>query len=234
MISDVVSVAWKATGSPTTIDPPASSTQEPGACARCGETDSLTPIRKVLSRNFTAFDGWSCLNSAGLCRACSWAYRHPLLRTVPHLVVRWPELIQPLTPEGLSATLSRSLSTNLAVVVPLRAGRKHAVSAATWGHVVADDVLLTWTATDADRLTIVHSLHDLGVSHKAMTGPVPPYTVLRSLSPDLVAQVLAWWEQLAPWRGQPMRFQLAAKTRAHQPAAGHCAASTGTEAVDAS
>lgn len=216
MISDVVSVAWKATGSPTTIDPPTGSQPEVGTCARCGEADELTPIRKVLSRNFTAFDGWSCLTSGGLCRACSWAYRHPMLRSVPHLVVRWPELIQPLTPEGLSATLSRSLSTNLAVVVPLRASRKHAVSAAAWGHVVADDVLLTWTAADAARLTVVHSLHALGISHKALPDPVPPYKVLRGLPGEALAQVLTWWDQLTPWRSQPMRFQLAAKTSPHQ------------------
>lgn len=207
MISDVVTVAWRAVGSPD-VQP---AKHARGICARCGEEGGLTPTRQVVSRNFTGNEQWRHPWRDGLCQACSWAYRAPLLRTLPHLIVRFPELLMPLTSAELATVLSRPLTGHSAVVVPLRPGRKHVVSGAAWGNIVTDDALLSWTAGDAGRLRIVHHLRAAGFPASSLTDPAPPYRQLHALPACRYAEVLDWWAQLHQWRAKPAWLHVAVK-----------------------
>lgn len=217
MITDVVEVAWRANGSPAVVStPPAAAL---GPCSRCSTEDRLAPTLSVVSRNFSSYDGWADPSGPGLCRACTWAYRNPMLRTVPHLIVRWPELLQPLDCAGLSAVLDRPVDANSAVVVPLRPGRKHVVSGASWGHVVTDDQLLTWGSLDVARLHLVRTLRESGFSAADLHQPAPPYPMVTQLDPAQLAWVLDAWEELRPWRSRPAWLQVA--VRAQQPRTGH-------------
>lgn len=211
MISDVVAVAWRAVGSPKA----GPAVGREGICARCGVTDDLTPLRAVVSRNFTGYDDWRYPWRDGLCRACSWAYQAPLLRSLPHLVVRCPELLMPLSSSELGTALARPLAEDTAVVVPLRPGRKHVVSGAMWGHVVTDDALLSWTSGDVARLRVVDELRAAGFPASSLLQPAPPYQALQALPPHRYPEVLDWWAALQPWRDKPAWLQVACKTRPH-------------------
>lgn len=207
MVTDVVEVAWRAHGSPSVT-----AATRHGLCARCGNADSLTVIRQVVSRNFTAFDSWSDPAGAGLCRACTWAYRSPMLRTIPHLVVRCPEMLTALSTDQLRTELRRQLAPDVTVVVPLRPGRKHVLSDAAWGHVATDEHLLTWTAEDAHRLGIVERLLALGYRASQLLQPAPPYPQTARLTRADAVTALQAWPELAPWRAR--RAWMAVATRA--------------------
>lgn len=214
VITDVVEVAWRANGSPAL-----GSAAAAGSCSRCSTEDRLSPTLSVVSRNFSGYDGWADPSGLGLCRACTWAYRNPMLRTVPHLIIRWPELLQPLDCAALGAVLGRPVTSNSAVVVPLRPGRKHVVSGAAWGHVVTDDQLLTWGSPDVARLHLVNDLRAAGFGADDLYQPAPPYRVVARLEPDQLAWIFDAWDELRPWRTRPAWLQVAARTQ--QPRAGH-------------
>lgn len=211
MITDVVEVAWRAIGSPAVVSTSAAATVW-GLCARCAAEDRLAPTFHVLSRNFSGYDGWADPAGLGLCRACTWAYRNPMLRTVPHLIVKWPELLQPLDCAALAAVLDRPVTSDSAVVVPLRPGRKHVVSGAAWGHVVTDDQLLTWGSRDVARLRLVRALRTAGFSAGDLQQSAPPYQVIARLGPDQLVWTLAAWEELRPWRTRPVWLQVAVRS----------------------
>lgn len=216
MITDVVEVAWRAVGSPDVGD---SADRVQGTCARCGADDRVLPVRRVVSRNFTGYSEWRQPWRPGLCRPCSWAYQTPLLRAVPHSVTRFPELLAPMDAGQLTATLDRPLAPDVAVVVPLRPGRKHVISSAAWGHIATDDALLTWTADDAARLQLLQQLRDAGFPDHTLTQPAPPYRFLKQVPAGLYDEVLDWWTQLEPWRSRPAWLQVACRTRTALPAA---------------
>lgn len=195
MITDVVEVAWRAHGRPSTMD----ETQY-GRCARCGTPDALTVTRKVISRNFTAFDDWCHPTGPGLCRACTWAFRTPMLRTIPHLVRRSPEMLTPLDTFHLCAHLQGPVPADVTVVVPLRPGRKHILSGAAWGHVATDDHLLTWTADDARRLHLAEQLLTLGYRTSQLLQPAPPYHQTAQLPTTHAMWSIDAWQDLTPWR----------------------------------
>ena len=141
-----------------------------------------------------------------------------MLRTVPHLILRWPELLQPLDSAALGTVLDHPVTSTSAVVVPLRPGRKHVVSGAAWGHVVTDDQLLTWSSQDVARLHLVHALLRAGFSAASLHEPAPPYRVITQLQHDKLAWILDAWEELLPWRRRPAWLQVAVRTQ--QPRSG--------------
>lgn len=206
-MSDVVNVAWRAAGQPKVL--PVSGV---GMCARCGLVDQLTPLRQVVSRNFTGFDGWCYPWRDGMCPACCWAYRTPLLRTVPHLIVRYPAMVVSLARRELRTVLARPLTSASAIVLPLRPGRKHVISGAAWGHIVTDNDLLSWTEDDAARLDVVDQLRTAGFTDRSLFEPAPPYPLLRALPAGQIPEILNWWDQLRQWRRHPVRLQVALKT----------------------
>jgi len=211
MISDVVQVAWTAVGCPR----PAAATGPAGVCARCGRADTLlSPVRRVLSRNFSGFDDWARPALDGLCQACTWAYQTPLLRSVPHLVVRQPEMLTPLTRSELATLLTRPMTSDEALVVPLRPGRQHVVAGATWGGIATDHLVLTWTAEDVTRLGLVQNLRGLGCTLTALLQPAPPYQVVTRAGAGRWQELMDQWEQLQPWRSRETWMQLAMKTAA--------------------
>jgi len=209
VISDVVQVAWAAVGCPR----PVSAVSPAGICARCGRLDiALSPVRRVLSRNFSGFDDWTCPGLDGLCRPCSWAYQTPMLRLVPHLVVRRPELLTPLNRSELAALLTRPMASDEALVVPLRPGRQHVVAGATWGGIATDHLVLTWTAEDVARLGSVQDLRGLGCTLAALLQPAPPYHVVVRAGAARWQEVMNRWDELEPWRARQAWMQLAFKT----------------------
>lgn len=209
MLNDVVRAAWKAVGAPPVVTKPSSRS---GQCARCGAAGRLAATRQVVSRNFTAFSGWHDPGGFGLCNSCVWAYRHPMLRTIPHLIHRWPEMTVPLRATELRSELARPLSDDRALVVPLRVGRKHPVGHAQWGRIATDDVCLSWTAEDAARLSIVDRLRTAGVTMRELHGAAPPYRVVAKLPATQLRGFLSDWNELDPWRQRPLWLQLAART----------------------
>ena len=147
-----------------------------------------------------------------MCRACCWAYRTPLLRTVPHLIVRCPELLLSLSGSELHAALARPLTSGSAIVVPLRPGRKHVISGAAWGRIVTDDALLSWTDQDVACLDVVDDLRAAGFKTRSLYEPAPPHQVVRQLPAEQIPNILTRWDQLQPWRTNPVRMQIACKT----------------------
>lgn len=184
-----------------------------GPCSRCETEDRLAPTLQVVSRNFSSYDGWADPAGLGLCRACTWAYRNPILRTVPHLIVKWPELLQPLDCLPWAPFSYQPVTSNSALVVPLRPGRKRVLAGAAWGHVVTDDQLLTWGSRDAARLRLVRALRTAGFSAEDLHRPAPPYRVIARLEPDQLVFTLAAWEQLRPWRSRPAWLQVAVRSQ---------------------
>lgn len=205
-MTDVIPVAWRAVGSP----PLDLQTVAGGWCGRCGSGQAQYATSAVVSRSFTAYDGWRDPSGGGLCGSCAWAYRTPLLRTLPHLITRSPVgRVETLGSPGLLRELSRPVDTERAVTVPLRPGRKHLLTDAGWGTVTTDDGSLQWTSDDAHDLGIARQLVKLGVSARALAAPAPPYATLGALAPDRVSTVLRLWPALDRWR-QRQRPWLAA------------------------
>ncbi|GAA5033191.1 hypothetical protein GCM10023317_84890 [Actinopolymorpha pittospori] len=192
---NVLTAAWIGTGAP-----PATSTTT-GTCARCAAFGDLVPARLRISKQFTGFDGWANSAGRGLCQACAWAYSTPALRSVPHLVTRDPATMQQLA-RGEADVLLRSgaLGSDLALVVPLRPGRKHILPTACWGRVSIDDAQLPWSDQDAERLRVLVTLRGLGFGSRMLEEPAPPFRVMKTLRPAQWSWALQGWEQLAFWR----------------------------------
>lgn len=208
---DVLTAAFRA------AQPPPSQGVRRGVCARCAARDvELLATRSVVSKVFTAYDGWADPSGAGMCPACSWAYTTPVLRRRPHLITAAPQLM-PLSPLRLRAVLKTSVPADVAVVVPLRPGRKHLLPTAQWGRITVDDACLTWSLTDAHRLGVMIRLRDLGFGSKMLAAPAPAWSVLRRLTPRHRATAHQMWPALEPWRRSRLWFDLA--TTASAPAA---------------
>lgn len=203
---DVLTTAWVAAGQPWVPDPGGR-----GTCARCGNSGTdLAATREVVSRVFTGYDGWVDPSGPGLCPACAWGYRTRALRTAAHMVIAHPLLLQQLSPVRLGDLLTEPLSPQVAVVVPLRPGRKHLFPAAVWGRVTVEDACLPWTGADATRLGVMRRLRALGFRPRMLTEPAPAWSVLRRLPRTWWSQVGADWDLLEPWRTRRPWFDLAA------------------------
>lgn len=194
---NVLTAAWVGAGSPARSQP------APGSqpCARCGCPDGVVPVRAAVSKSFSAFDEWVSPRGGALCDVCGWGYSTAALRAVPHVVIREPATLQTQTREQVTALLGAGgLGAQMAVVVPLKPGRKHLVPDAVWGQVSVDDARLPWHHQDAELLQIVLELRELGFGTRMLTAPAPALTVLRTLPRRHWVDVLGAWEQLSRWR----------------------------------
>ncbi len=192
----VLTTAWRAAGSPARSDIAIA-----GICARCGSPAELTPARAVISKTFTGFGGWIDPSGHGLCPACCWGYDTDALRLSPHLVEADPPHLTRLTKTQTGELLQQGcLGSGQALVVPLRAGRKHLVPTAAWGRVTTDNTQLPWGDSDARRLRIVARLRGLGFGTRMLAAPAPAYPTLRRLPATDWPQVISWWGELDPWR----------------------------------
>jgi len=201
---DVLTAAFTAAPRPVTITPTAR-----GNCSRCAAADvPLAPTRHVVSKVFTAFEGWGNPSGAGLCPACTWAYRTPVLRMSAHLVTTQPRMVT-LTPSRLRKVLQHPVEADAAVVVPLHPGRKHLLPAAQWGRIAVEDAALTWTGADADRLSSMHTLRSLGFGPRLLVAEAPQWQVLRRLPPAQRRRVQQEWPLLNTWRRSRLWFDLA-------------------------
>lgn len=191
---NVLTAAYAASGTPAPTPDLA------GRCARCGtHSDQLTRTTQVVSKLFTAFDGWQDPTGRGICPPCAWAHTAPQLRQHPHLVTAGA--LEQLTRPALEQLLlAGPLTGRQALVVPLRPGRKHLLPEATWGHVTTDAARLPWTAGDVTRLEAVLRLRAAGFGSRMLAADAPPWPVFSRIAPDLWTQVLTDWEALAPWR----------------------------------
>jgi len=192
---DVLAAAWIAVGTPLLIEPSLA-----GACARCGTSGALVPVLAVVSKVFTAYDGWVNPAGCGMCPVCTWGYRYPQLRATAHQVTRDPLELRPVRAFQAGQLLDRTAKPNTAIVVPLRPGRKHLLPTAQWGRVTVEDVHLPWTAADVARLAVVRELRAAGFGSHMLTHPAPPWAVLRRLPANRWSDVQAAWVCLEPWR----------------------------------
>lgn len=198
-MTTVLTTAWAAAHSPS------SSTSLTGCCCRCGVSGSLVPVRAVVSKVFTAFDDWvKPSGHGGLCPACAWGYQHAALRSHPHLVTRAPAALVVLDRAATFDHLAGGpIDGSIAVIVPLRPGRKHLFPSAGWGRVTLDEVHLPWTVADAELLRLVARLRGRGFGTRMLTEPAPPFPVLRRLPSHEWALTMRDWDLLDPWRTQP-------------------------------
>lgn len=201
---DVVTAAWAAAGCPD------AGCRSAGSCARCGRQGPTASVRDLVSGNFTAWDDWVDPSGAGLCRPCAWAYREPCLRALPTLVLAaGPGLGHPARGD-LAGLLSRPADQAAALIIPLRPGRKHLLTAAQWGRVRTDDATLPWGQADVTRLQAMLRLRQAGFGTRMLAARAPAFPVLRGLTPAERTAVLSDWELLRAWRARPPWLQLAA------------------------
>lgn len=198
---NLVATAWQATGSPT----PHEHSSSHGTCSRCGQqTTEGTPVRAVISPQFTAFDSWVNPRGAVLCPSCTWSYTTPQLRSMAHVLTQRPGALSAISAGELcSELLTGPLMPTRAVIVPLRPRRKHLIQEAAWGHVTVDDATVTWSALDAARLQAMHRLRGYGFTRAALESPAPPYPLLRTLPPSQWGAVQTDWDILRDWRSSP-------------------------------
>lgn len=193
---DVLTAAWVGAGSPTPH--PATLT---GECSHCGAHDHLVAVRAVVSKQFTGFDGWANPSGPGVCPGCAWGYSTAELRAGAHLITRDPATLTCLDRTGLANLLrSGPVGAGVALVVPLRPGRKHLLPSAVWGRVSIEDVDLVWSHQEVCRLRQVDQLRALGFGSRMLTGAAPPFQVMKNLTPGQFHQALQAWDQLEPWR----------------------------------
>lgn len=207
-MNDVLTTAYAAAGSPATSHDLA------GICARCGtETEQLTLAtgRRIVSEQFTAYDGWHNPSAGrGLCPPCTWALTAPALRQHPHLVTRAATpVLKQLTRVELADLLTTSIGPSAALIVPLRPGRKYLMPEATWGHVTTDETRLPWTVPDTLRLAALQRLRGVGFGSRMLTADAPPWPAFRNIPADQWPQVLTDWELLKPWRARQPWLDLA-------------------------
>ncbi len=195
----VVATAYQATcGRRNTLVAPCS--QGPG-CARCGtRARDMLPIEKVVSTRFTGYHSWANRRSAVLCPACSWAYRHPPLRTEIHLVSRRHRRMMQLTPAGLATVLAEPVTADSAIVIPESNGRKHVFPDAAWGRIAALGAQIAWGSREVEVLKAMARLRRLGFSSLSLKAATPPFRRLAALGPDRFEEVLVDWSELKQWR----------------------------------
>jgi hypothetical protein len=201
---DVLTTAWIAAGRP------AMQGTLTGTCARCGRVNvALTATRAVVSKTFTAYDSWHHPSGPGLCSSCTWGFRTAALRLKAHLVTVEPLELRQMQPADVGQYLDRALPADVALVVPLRPGRKHLLPGAVWGRVTLDDAHLPWSAEDACRLAAARRLRCYGFGSRMLAAAVPPWSVLRRLPRNYWTGVMTNWEALAPWRARRPWLELA-------------------------
>lgn len=186
-----------------------------GPCARCGSPSGRISVADVVSRVFTGTDSWIHPAGRSLCGVCAWAYSAPRVREAIRCVSRAPAAVRELTLAQAYAQLSGGgLEASLALVIPIRPGRRHLLPQAQWGRIVTDHGCFTWSSTDADRLLAVHRLHGAGIPAAALMGAAAPWLVIdRARSSGQLAQTLNDWELLKPWRAGSMHPWLALAQR---------------------
>jgi len=172
-------------------------TGRPGECARCGGFAHLVPAHSVVSHSFTEYDAWHA-KGAGLCPVCAWLYGTPELRALPVIVTQAPSFALTTRPEVYAVLAQGALRPDVAVSLPLRAGRKHVFAHAAWGMICTDNASLSWTAADACRLQAAADLRALGFTDLFL--PAPPWNVLSRLQRPTWPLVISAWSSLAPWR----------------------------------
>lgn len=193
----VLAAAWVGVGAPVS-----QAASGGGVCARCSaSTRELVAVAAVVSRSFTGYDRWADPTGRGLCGACTWGYSTTALRALPHLVRRNPaELSLCSRAQVVEVLKAGSLAAGVALVVPLRPGRKHLLPDAVWGRVAVDDAHLSWSGADADRLAVVQRLRRLGFGSRMLTAPAPPFALLERLPRAQWSEVMAAWARLELWR----------------------------------
>jgi hypothetical protein len=201
---DVIATAWRAAGCPSVL--PATLR---GRCARCGLGSLLTAVTEVVSSTFTGWDNWASPAGTGLCPACAWSYRTPVLRLRATMVTGSPPGLRHLPLAAVATALQQPLPAMTAVAVPLRPGRKHILPGASWGTIATGDANLTWGRDDSRRLQAVQRLRQAGFGSRLLTQAAPAAPVLRRLPPAQLTAVLDDWEALRPWRQRPPWLALA-------------------------
>jgi hypothetical protein len=192
----VVAAAWAGAGSPM---PPASRTS--GSCSRCGRTGLVCGSSTAISKQFTGFDDWCRPGGRSLCPVCAWAFSAGELRMRPHLVRQDPPQLDALDYRDVVAVLSAAaLDPAVALVVPLRPGRKHLLPGAAWGRVSLDNAQIPWATQDAHRLTVLRRLRAAGFGTRMLREPAPAYEVMRTVDAGQWVAITAAWAELAPWR----------------------------------
>lgn len=193
---NVLTAAWIGTESPAPTV-----TLGVGSCARCASTADLVPARSTVSPAFTGYDDWVDPSGAGLCPPCTWGYRNPALRSEAHLVTRRPATLRAVTCREVHDVLTRgALGPDLALVVPLRPGRKHVLPTARWGRVTVEDTHLPWSARDAALLKALTGLRRRGFGTRMLIEAAPPFAALRKLPRSQWAPTMRDWALLEPWR----------------------------------
>lgn len=183
-----------------------------GGCARCGAFEQLVDVRKVVSRKFTAYDGWVAPGGAGICHACTWAYRSPLLRSVAHEVRQSPELLTPLDRTRLGTVLSGPVPADMAVIVPLRPGRKHLISDAEWGCVTSEYGSVPWDEAAAQCVRTVHHLRRMGFSCSEIQQSALPWRKAATMTNTDLLEGMELWSSLDRWRQRPAWLEIALHT----------------------
>lgn len=185
--------------------PPAAGEQ---ACGRCGRRQCVTtPCRQAVSRKFTMFDDW--VSPGGdLCQVCAWGLSGAGLRSTVMAVESG--LVRDLDGVDLAALLSRPLSDQTAVVLPLRPGRKHLLPAARWGHVVVDDVAVRWGAGEVVLRAEMAWLRSRDFSVAMIHDGNPDVGLLRRIPTPEIADVLDALDRVRRWRHSP-HWQIAVR-----------------------
>lgn len=195
---DVLTAAWLGSGSPTQ-----DSLRQlgQGPCARCGADTLLSPVTAAVSKTFTGFDGWHDVAGRGLCPVCSWGYTTADLRQAAHQVDRAQVSLTRMTSSDVASQLLHGgLATDVALVVPLRLGRKHLLPSARWGRITVDDAQLIWTSRESDLLEDVIQLRQHGFGTRMLREPAPPFSILRRLPTRSWSNVVDAWHRLTTWR----------------------------------
>lgn len=194
-MSEVATAAWQANGSPS----PA--TGDTGTCPCCGREGEVCAAPAV-SKSFTGFDGWHSATGVRLCPACTWAHTWPSARRVPLLVGK-AHTCASLTRVQLRDLLMAPVGRDVAVVVPLRPGRKHVLPQAQWSMVNTEAGQLHWGTRQVQLLRAVVTLRQFGIPAGALRDPAPPYRAIAALPPAQISAALAAWSQLREWRVAP-------------------------------
>lgn len=209
--NDPVRVAWRA------LAPVEAKTEDPdggggfGACGRCGFLGVLTPVSDVVSVNFTGWDGLA-RDAAGLCAACAWAHREPLVRQqgilVEESVARFADRAV------LSLVMQQPFTPAMSATVP-EGRRKHLLPSAQWGCVTTDDGTFEWDAAAAKMTRNVVALRSRGMTDAGLLSGQPG-TVLFA-DPASADAALRLWESLLEWRGAPQFAAAVVVSRAVRP-----------------
>lgn len=189
--------AWQAAGSPCPMTPATG----PSLCGCCGTTAETWPAKKAISRNFTGYDHWARPAHPWLCAACTWSYTDPALRDHPHLLTRTPPAITQTSLDTIANRLCQGpLTSDSALVVPLRPRRRHLLPHAAWGRISLDTATIPWTARDATLMSDYRWLRRQGFSATHITARAPDFTQLQRCPAQTRSQILSTWQRLHAWR----------------------------------